>query len=88
MVGDGPQAPVASIRSSKCELQNFFIIKVLNKFLDMNVAAFIADRIYKLNCFHHVVIDNDVNNYQFKMKIKKNLFNKKFKNLFNKKEHF
>lgn len=27
---------------------------------------------YKLNCFHHVVIDNDVNNYQFKMKIKKN----------------
>lgn len=43
---------------------------------------------YELNCFHHVVIDNDVNNYQFKMKIKKNLFNKKFKNLFNKKEHF
>lgn len=32
---------------------------------------------YKLNCFHHVVIDNDVNNYQFKMKIKKKLFNKK-----------
>lgn len=32
---------------------------------------------YKLNCFHHVVIDNDVNNYQFKMKIKKNYSIKK-----------